>query len=92
MGFTKVKGADCFKLKEQFKARVTDNPTLVLGVTTDKQTRKVLVYGYCFLKEKEDQDAVNRFLGVWPGVITQVPAPNPDQTPDLYKHGTYGKM
>src|SRR5262249_20678190 len=83
--FTKVKQADFFQLKEQYRAKVTDNPTLVLEITMDKKTHKVLVYGYRLLKEKEDQDAVDRFLGVWSEVIAKVPAPNPDQKADLYR-------
>jgi hypothetical protein len=38
-----------------------------------------------------DQDAVYRFLGVWSEVISKVPTPNPDQKPDPYKPGDYGK-
>lgn len=87
----KVKGADFFKLKEQYKGGVTDQPTLVLEVTMDKKTHRVLVYGYRHLKEKENQNAVDRFLSVWSEVIRKVPAPNPDQKPDLYKPGNYGQ-
>jgi hypothetical protein len=89
--FAKVKETDFFKLKEQYKGKVTDNPTLVLEVTMDKKTHRVLVYGYRHLTAKEDQDAVDRFLGVWSEVIRKVPAPNPDQKPDQYKPGNYGK-
>jgi Domain of unknown function (DUF6438) len=90
--FAKVKGAEFFNLKEQYKGKVTDHPTLALEVTMDKKTHQVLVYGYQHLKEKEDQNAVDRFLGVWSEVIRKVPAPNPDQTPELYKPGNYGKQ
>jgi hypothetical protein len=87
----KVKEADFFQLREQYKARVTDHPTLVLEVTMDKKTHRVLVYGYQRLKEKEDQKAVDRFLSVWSEVIRKVPAPNPAQKPDLYKPSNDGK-
>jgi hypothetical protein len=89
--FARVMEADFFKLKGQYKAKVTDNPTLVLEVTVNKKTHRVLVYGYRHLREKEDQDAVDRFLGVWCEVLRKVPAPNRDQKPDLYKPGNYGK-
>jgi hypothetical protein len=89
--FAKVKGAHFFKLKAQYKGEVTDEPTLVLEVTMDEKTHQVLVYGYRHLKEKEDQNAVDRFLSVWSEVIRKVPAPNPDQKPDLYKPGNYGR-
>jgi hypothetical protein len=89
--YSKVKEADFFKLNEQYKAKVTDQATLVLEVTMDKKTHKVLVYGYRHLREKEDQDAVDRFLSVWVEVLKKVPAPNADQKPEMYKPGDYGK-
>jgi hypothetical protein len=89
--FAKVKGADFFKLKEQYRAKVTDNPTLVLEVTMDKKAHKVLVYGHRHLRDKEDQKAADRFLAVWSEVIRKVPAPNPNQTPDMYQPGNYFK-
>jgi hypothetical protein len=89
--YSKVKEADFFKLNEQYKAKVTDQATLVLEVTVDKKTHNVLVYGYRHLREKEDQDAADRFLSVWVDVLKKVPAPNADQKPELYKPGDYGK-
>jgi len=85
--FTKVKEADFFKLKARYVANVTDNEDLVLEVTMNKKTYQVSVYGYEFLKEKEDQAAVDRFLSIWSAVIRKVPAPNPKQTPDEYQRG-----
>jgi hypothetical protein len=89
--FAKVKGADFFTLKEKYQGGATDQPTLVLEVTLGKKTHRVLVYGHRHLTEKEDQSAVDRFLGVWSEVIRRVPAPNPDQKADLYKPGNYAK-
>jgi len=51
----------------------------------------VLLYGHRFLREKEDQEAADRFLGVWSEVLKKVPAPNEDQKVDLYKPGNYAK-
>jgi hypothetical protein len=85
----KVKDADFFKLKEQYKGKATDQATLVLEVTQDKKTHQVLLYGPRFLREKEDQDAADRFLAVWAEVLRKVPAPNPDQKPEMYKPGNY---
>ncbi len=87
--FTKVKEAEFFKLKEQYKGKVTDQATLILEITADKKTHKVSLYGQRFLKEKEDQDAADRFLGVWSEVLKKVPAPNEKQTVELYKPGNY---
>ncbi|MFO0969171.1 MAG: hypothetical protein U0793_26755 [Gemmataceae bacterium] len=89
--FAKVKEADFFTLKEQYKGKVTDNPTLVLEVTMEKKTHKVLVYGHRHLRAKEDQDDADRFLAVWAEVIRKVPAPNPEQKPEMYKPGAYVK-
>jgi hypothetical protein len=73
----------------QYKATVTDLATLVLEVTAGKKIHRVLVYGHNFLTAKEDQDAVDRFLGVWSEVLRAVLAPNPDQKPDQYRPGKY---
>jgi Domain of unknown function (DUF6438) len=89
--FAKVKEAEFFKLNEQYKGKVTDQATLILEITADKKTHKVLLYGQRFLKEKEEQDAADRFLSVWSEVLKKVPAPNADQKPDLYQQGNYGK-
>jgi hypothetical protein len=89
--YAQVRKADFFTLKEQYRGKVTDNPTLILEVTADGKTHKVLLYGHRRLTEKEDQDAADRFLGVWSEVLRKVPAPNPEQKPDLYKPGQYGK-
>ena len=87
--FAKVKEADFFKLKEQYKGKVTDQATLILEITADKKTHTVKLYGHRFLREKEDQDAADRFLSVWSEVLRKLPAPNPDQKVDLYKPGNY---
>jgi hypothetical protein len=86
---TTIKKADFFKLKEHYRGEVTDLPTLILEITMDKKTLHVLVYGYQFLKEKDDQLAADRFLSVWSEVIRKIPSPNPEQTPDRYKPGNY---
>jgi hypothetical protein len=86
---TKVKDAGFFKLKERYAARVTDNATLFLEITMDGKTHKVALYAYPHLKEKDDQEAADRFLKIWAEVLRKVPAPNPEQTPELYKPGNY---
>jgi hypothetical protein len=87
--YARVKEADFFTLKERYRGSATDQPTLVLEVTANGKTHKVQVYGHRFLREKEEQDAGDRFLGVWSTVLLKRPAPNPDQKPDLYKPGNY---
>jgi len=89
--FAKVKDADFFKLKEQYRGKVTDMATLRLEITADKKTHAVLLYAPRFLTEKADQDAADRFLGIWQEVLKKVPAPNEKQTPELYKPGVYRK-
>jgi hypothetical protein len=84
-----VEKADFFKLKPRYAAKVTDQATLTLEVTANKQTHKVAVYGQTRIQGKEDRDAVDRFLSVWGEVLRKVPAPNPGQTADKYKPGNY---
>lgn len=78
----KVKESDFFGLKEQYRAVVTDHPTLILEVTLDGKTHKVEVYGHRLLTDKDDQTAVKRFLQVWSEVLRKVPSPNPEQKPE----------
>jgi Domain of unknown function (DUF6438) len=87
----KVKDAEFFKLKEQYKGKVTDMATLILEITTDKKTHKVLLYAPSFLTDMDDQKAADRFLGIWSDVLKKVPAPNEKQTPDMYKQGNFRK-
>jgi hypothetical protein len=86
----RVKEADFFKLKEKYRGRATDQATLTLEVTLAKKTHKVAVYGYRFIREKEELDEVNRFLKVWVEVLQKVPSPNPERL-ELYKAGVGGK-
>ena len=83
--------ADFFKLKDRYAAKVTDQATLYLEITTDKKTHTVAVYAHRAIQGKEDQDAVDRFLGIWAEVLRKVPSPNKEQNADLYKPGNYTK-
>jgi hypothetical protein len=77
----KVKESGFYGLREQYRASVTDLPTLILEVTLDKKTQKVEVYGRR-MSDKDDQEAVERFLQVWSEVLRKVPSPNPAQKPE----------
>jgi hypothetical protein len=87
----RVKEADFFKLRGKYQGRATDQATLTLEVSLGKKTHKVEVYGYHFIREKEEQDEVNRFLAVWVEVLKKVPSPNPERL-ELYKAGGEGKQ
>ncbi len=78
----KIKEADYFALKERYEYEVTDNPTLILSVTMDKKTHKVVVYAPDHLEKNKE---VQRFFKVWSDVLRKVPSPNPEQKPELYK-------
>jgi hypothetical protein len=82
--WAKVKSAQFFNLKQDYKATITDQDTLTLKITRSKQTHQVAIYGYQDLPAPDRND-VNRFLGIWAEVIRLIPPPNPEQTPDLYK-------
>src|SRR5262249_11464186 len=84
--FTRIKEADFFKIKEKFKGSATDQNTLFLDITVGGQSHQVQVYGYRFIRDKADQDEVDRFLKVWVEVLKKVPSPNPDNL-DLFKAG-----
>ncbi len=87
---TRIEETDFFKLKGKYRGTATDQATLTLEVTLDKKTHKVSVYGFRFLRDKEDRDEVDRFLKVWVEVLKKVPSPNPERL-DLYKAGGGGK-
>jgi hypothetical protein len=87
---SRIKEGDFFQLKEKYRGTATDQATLTLEVTLDKKTRQVAVYGYRFIRDKEDQDEVNRFLAAWVEVLKKVPSPNPEQL-ELYKAGVAKK-
>src|SRR2546423_1338634 len=48
----KIKEAEFFKLKEGYKGSATDQATLVLDITLNKQTHKVSVYGLPCIRDK----------------------------------------
>jgi hypothetical protein len=87
---SRVKEADFFKLKERYRGTATDQATLTLEVTVDKKTHKVAVYGFAFIRDKKEQDEVNRFLTVWVEILKKVHSPNPERI-ELYKAGGGGK-
>jgi WD40 repeat protein len=87
---SRVKEADFFKLKGKYRGRATDQATLTLEVTLGKKTHQVSVYGFRFIRDKEEQDEVDRFLRVWVELLKKVPSPNPELL-DLYKAGGGGK-
>jgi hypothetical protein len=89
--YAKVADGNFFKLKEQYKTKVTDQATLTIEITADKKTHKVQLYGYQRLTEKDDQDAADRFLVIWQEVLKKVHPPNADQKVELYKPGNYVK-
>ncbi len=85
--WSKVREAHFFKLKKEYKANITDQPTLNLEITRNKETHRVSVYGYQDITQKDEQNEVKRFLGIWSEVVKLVPPPNPDQKWSMYKLG-----
>jgi len=80
--WVKVNEASFFKLQPKYSVDVEDNPTLLLTITANKVTHRVMVYAPDHLEDHKD---VKQFFRVWSEVLRKVPAPNPDQKPDLYK-------
>ncbi len=79
-----IQASDFDSLKEEYRSRATDQPTLILEITQGRKTHKVLVYGPTLLKSEGKGKEIERFLAVWADVLRKVPSPNPDQTPELY--------
>jgi hypothetical protein len=84
---SKIKDADFFLLGAKYAAKTSDQPTLALEITLNKKTHRVEVYGYGTIKDQQEQKGVDKFLEIWRAVLTAIPAPNPNQTPELYKAG-----
>jgi hypothetical protein len=80
--WSKIEEARFFDLQERYSGKITDCPTLVLTVTANKKTRRVVVYAPTAVKER---DAVARFDKVWSEILRKLPSPNPEQKPDSYK-------
>ncbi|MFO0951877.1 MAG: hypothetical protein U0835_12145 [Isosphaeraceae bacterium] len=78
----KVKRNGFFRLRKRYDFPVEDNPTLVLMVSMDGQSREVAVFAP---SEQMDNEEVKRFLTVWVDVLKKVPSPNPDQKPEDYE-------
>ena len=78
----KITSADFATLKKSYDHPMTDNPTLILTITANNKTKAVSVYAPSHLRSEED---VKRFLQVWSEVLRKVPAPNPEQKPDMYQ-------
>ena len=82
--WTKVQGAQFFKLKKYYRADdITDQSTISLKITAKKQTHEVAVYAFQLVPAK-DRDEVNRFLQIYAEVIRLVPPPNSEQKPSDY--------
>jgi hypothetical protein len=80
--WVKINEASFFKLQPEYSVDVEDNPTLIMTITANKMTHRVMVYAPDHLEDHKD---VKRFFRVWSEVLKKVPSPNPDQKPDLYK-------
>ncbi len=78
----KVKEADFYGLREEYTYPVNDASSLVLTITQNQKTHKVLVYAYGNLTDNKE---VKRFLRVWSEILRKVPSPNPWQKPEIYE-------
>ena len=72
----KVMQAHFFQLKREYKAAITDNATLALEITRNKETHRVSVYGHQHIQVNRSE--VDRFLSLWSEVIKLVLPPKPD--------------
>jgi hypothetical protein len=61
---------------------VTDNPTLALTITRNRQTHEAGVYAPHHLKADHE---VQRLLRLWTEILRKVPSPNPDDKPELWE-------
>lgn len=75
---TVVRQANFFSLARRYSYPVTDNPTLILNVTMDGKTSRVVVYAPHHL---QGNAGVQRFLKVWNLMVKMVPPPNLEQRP-----------
>jgi hypothetical protein len=83
--WTKVREAKFYQLKNKYRGGATDQSTLEIIVTRNKQTHRVSVYGDSFIEGDAERKDVNRFLTVFAEVVKLVPSPNPEETADSYK-------
>jgi hypothetical protein len=78
----KIKAADFYILRKKYDVSITDQATLILNITLDRKDHRVVVYAPHM---QSDNKEVRRFFLVWAEVLRKVPAPNPEQKPELYK-------
>jgi hypothetical protein len=78
----KFKEAEFHDLRKEYFPAVSDFDTLILAITQNNKTQKVVVYAPAL--QEEDQE-VKRFLRVWSEILRKVPSPNPEQKPELYQ-------
>ena len=78
----KFKEADFEGLRNRYSIGGSDIARLTLAITENKKTKQVMIDSPDVLVMTEE---VKRFLRVWALLLRKVPAPNADQTPELYE-------
>jgi len=70
------------ELSKEYRTEGKDGPTLILTLSENGRSHQVTVF---LPSRKPDDPQVRRFLKVWSLVLTLLPAPNPEQTPETYR-------